>query len=309
MASSIGDEINSATRPHHTTLNQLILRHLPLALPPNTQSHQLYALGVSHFQPIYSMFEASFENDLRPGTLPPRVAHILRQLHLPSLERAKALENDIRAFLPEPYRHPRRGSVPKLEAFERHIEASLAQKPLLLVAYTWVFYMALFSGGRYIRSKLRAALGASIESATSAKGDQAAGLSFWDFPGEHDGEDLKIEYKSRISAVSSQLTEQERADIVDEGVNIMILLTDVVREVAEVVPERALQLALETPISDRDTGFLGPVSRIRPPWLLLVRSIFPFGIMELLSAALATMASSSSDPRGVNPLPVQLKAE
>lgn len=169
--------------------------------------------------------------------------------------------------------------------------------------------MALFSGGRYIRSKLRAGLSASIGSATSTIADQAAGLSFWEFPGVHDGEDLKTEYKSRIAAVSTQLTEQEKEDIIDEGVKIMVLLTDVVREVAEVVPGRALQLALDTPSGDKYTGFLGPVSRIRPPWLLLVRTLFPFGIMELLSACLATVASSSQDQRGVNPLPVQLKVE
>ncbi|KAL8761302.1 MAG: hypothetical protein Q9184_002571 [Pyrenodesmia sp. 2 TL-2023] len=284
MASSIGDEINSAT------------------------SHQLYALGISHFRPIYSIFEASFENHLCSGTVAPRVERILQQLHLPGLGRAQALENDIRTLLPESYRYPNPSSFPQLEAFERHVQASVAQKPHLLIAYTWIFYMALFSGGRYIRSKLRAGLGASIRSATSANADQAAGLSFWEFPGKHDGDDLKVEYKSRVTAVSALLTEEERADIADEGVKIMVFLTDIVTEVADVVPGRALELALDTPSGDKDTGFLGPVSRIRPPWLLLLRNIFPFAIMELLSAILATVASSSSDQQTVNPLPVQLKA-
>ncbi|KAI4196981.1 MAG: hypothetical protein LQ346_003115 [Caloplaca aetnensis] len=169
--------------------------------------------------------------------------------------------------------------------------------------------MALFSGGRYIRSKLRAGLAASMASVASASADQPACLSFWEFPGEHDGEDLKIEYKSRVTAVSALLTEQERADIVDEGVKIMVLLTDVIREVAEIVPRRALELALETTSGDKDIPYSGPVSRIRPPWLLLVRNLFPFGIMESVSAVMATMPSGSLEQRGVNPMPVQLKAE
>ncbi|KAL8903994.1 MAG: hypothetical protein Q9207_003574 [Kuettlingeria erythrocarpa] len=310
MASSIGDEINLATRSFHTTLNQLILHQLPLALPPNTPSHQLYALGISHFQPLYSIFEGTYRDHLGSAVLPQRVAEILRKLHLPSLERAQALENDIRTLLPQSYRAPHTTNDSNLEAFKRHVSATLTQKPHLVIAYTWIFYMALFSGGRYIRSKLRVGLAASMASVASAAADQLAGLSFWDFPGEHDGEDLKIEYKSRVTAVSALLTEQERADIIDEGVKIMVLLTDVVREVAEVVPRQALELALETTSGDKDIPVPGPVSRIRPPWLLLVRSLFPFGIMEAVSAFMATMPPrSSSEQRGVNLMPVQLKAE
>ncbi len=146
-------------------------------------------------------------------------------------------------------------------------------------------------------------------SVASAVADQPTGLSFWEFPGEQDGEDIKIEYKSRVTAVSALLTEQERADIVDEGVKIMVFLTDVVREVAEVVPRRALELALETTSGDRDISFSGPVSRIRPPWLLLVRSFFPFGVLESVSAVMAIMPAGSSGQRGVSSMPVQLRAE
>ncbi|KAI4124879.1 MAG: hypothetical protein LQ338_004573 [Usnochroma carphineum] len=274
MASSVGDEINLATKSDHTTLNQLILQFLPFALPPNTPSHHLYALGISQFYPIYAALETSFGNHLCSNALSPRTAAILEKLHLPELERAQALMDDLEFLLPPSRRDPDAHSVPRLEAFRRHINASLAQKPHLLFAYTWIFYMALFSGGRYIRAKLRAGLGASISSVASPTPLKPAGLTFWDFPGEHDGEDLKSEYKSRVSALSAQLTEEERADIVGEGVQIMVFLTDLVKEVAEIVPSQAIALAMEARADGMDTGFQGPVARIRPPWLLLVRSLF-----------------------------------
>ncbi|KAI4233477.1 MAG: hypothetical protein LQ352_008249, partial [Teloschistes flavicans] len=109
--------------------------------------------------------------------------------------------------------------------------------------------MALFSGGRYIRAKLRDAFTTTTttplptdddDAATpQTSRDERAGLSFWDFPGAADGEDLKLLYKSRVAALSPTLTDHDRADIVAESVEIMLRLTDVVREVAETAPAAA----------------------------------------------------------------------
>ncbi|KAL8650665.1 MAG: hypothetical protein Q9210_003694 [Variospora velana] len=309
MASSVGDDINRATKLYHTTLNQLILHFLPFALPPNTSSYHLYALGVSHFHPIYAAFETSFRTQLRSAALSPHLAEILHGLHLPDLERAKALQDDINFLLPPSPRAPIPNKVPRLEVFQRHIQVSLARKPHLVVAYTWIFYMALFSGGRYIRSKLRAGLSQSISSASSTEQNKVTGLAFWEFPGERDGEDLKLEYKRRVAALSIQLTDKERVDIVEEGIYIMVSLTGLVREVAEVVPNRAMALALGATAYHIKPDFQGPIARIRPPWLLLVRNLFPFGVMEILSNALGFIASSVPRQDMVNPLPVQLRAE
>ncbi|TPX17282.1 uncharacterized protein E0L32_012249 [Thyridium curvatum] len=49
-----------------------------------------------------------------------------------------------------------------LSVFLRHIERSVEKHPQVLLAYSWVLYMALFSGGRFIRASL-----------------ENAGLSFW----------------------------------------------------------------------------------------------------------------------------------
>lgn len=44
---------------------------------------------------------------------------------------------------------------PALASFIKHIENSVVAKPHVLVAYAWVLYMALFSGGRYLRASLQ----------------------------------------------------------------------------------------------------------------------------------------------------------
>lgn len=297
------------TRSYHTNLNQSILHFLPLSLIPHTSSHHLYVIGISYFHPIYSVFESSFRNHLHSDPCSSRTATILHKLHLPELERVQALERDINLLLPSLHRVRNTSTAPCLEASKRHIQASLSKKPHLLFAYTWIFYMALFSGGRYIRSKLRAGLASPIVPCPSAHLDVHTGLSFWEFPGELDGEDLKLAYKSRVAALSTELTEEERRDIVAEGVQIMVFLIDLVGEVAEAVPARAAELALEAAPSSDKLGCQGPVARIRPPWILLMRNLFPMYLKEIISAALGVVASRAPEQGAVTPMQVQITTE
>ncbi|KAI4225047.1 MAG: hypothetical protein L6R36_004217 [Xanthoria steineri] len=311
MAISIGDDINAATRSYHTSLNQLILQFLPFSLPPHTSNSHLYALGISHFLPIYSAFESCLRaHRRRSNTSPSRITDALRALYIHELERAEALANDINILLPPLHRDssPIEHQFARLEAFKRHIDSSLASKPHLLFAYTWIFYMALFSGGRYIRSKLRAAFTNPNTSKSQHHLDELAGLSFWNFPGDADGEDLKIEFKARVASLSNDLTEEEIAEIIAEGVHIMVSLPEIVREVADTVPERALALT-EAATSDTTTQLKDPVARIRPPWILLLRSIFPMGFIHLVSAATG-IAASKGPPHGAGtPMSMQVAAK
>lgn len=56
---------------------------------------------------------------------------------------------------PVPPEPPSPPPPPSLQSFLNHIRTSTPKKPHLLLAYTWVLYMALFSGGRYLRARLR----------------------------------------------------------------------------------------------------------------------------------------------------------
>ncbi|KAL8867505.1 MAG: hypothetical protein Q9174_005622, partial [Haloplaca sp. 1 TL-2023] len=220
------------------------------------------------------------------------------ELYVPPLERATALAQDVSHLLPPSHRAPVRTDSPILQAFLRHMETSLAQNPHLLVAYTWMFYMALFSGGRYIRPKLRAGLNQQSDiSLSQVRQDECAGLRFWNFPGDLDGEDLKLEYKARVAALSAELTDRERADIVNEGVHIMVSLLDVVKEIAETLPDRALALeAVNSNSQQRDRLKQQEprqhVAPTRPPWSsLLSKWLLPIGVSNTVYASIALLAS------------------
>ncbi len=231
-------------------MNQLILRLLPLALPPHASNPYLYARGISNFLPIYSAFENPLRS-LHSLVLPRHVIPVVHRLYIQDLERSSSLEHDLKFLSPRSdlriegnafdseYRVNDR---PRLREFVHHISAAVEAKPHVLLAYTWVFYMALFAGGRYIRGKLHSVkeerFWARRVNAIPAGGAAADmnRLSFWNFPvATHDGEDLKTEFKARVQEIEPNLSPAEKKDIIQEAVEIMRRLLEVVHEIDSVL--------------------------------------------------------------------------
>jgi len=145
---------------------------------------------------------------------------------------------------------------PATEAFLAHIKSRVASKPHTLVAYAFVLYLAIFSGGRWIRSVLAApglpfwdfkhprggnvsleAVHQKLRNYTPAQisSYEKAGLAFWFWQSDDDGVDIKNDFKARLDAIDEVLTEQQRTDIVTEAREIFVLCEAVVRELDEVV--------------------------------------------------------------------------
>lgn len=115
-----------------------------------------------------------------------------------------------------------------------HIRKVTAEKPHTLVAYSWIMYMAIFSGGRWIRQQLREAGPAFWHVPHSAKSNfddsrqDVLGFSLFYFEGGRDGEDIKADFKARLELAEALLTEQERNDITEEAQNIFNMCIDLV---------------------------------------------------------------------------------
>lgn len=100
-----------------------------------------------------------------------RTHSLLTHLHLPGLLRTGRLLADIRvlANIPDHKIDSRLAEIAcsgPLSEFLAHTRAAVEASPHVLLAYAWVLYMALFSGGRYLRAALK-----------EAGGD---GTAFWD---------------------------------------------------------------------------------------------------------------------------------
>ncbi|KAM4056340.1 heme oxygenase domain-containing protein [Hirsutella rhossiliensis] len=294
---TLADAINAATRAQHTKLNRLILARMPLALPPHAVDPTIYLSGLLHIAPIYMAFEGLWRDIVEhrvpasdesfPGRVdvqgnvaaPPvsdRIHSILASLYIPGLVRSDRMLADIASLT---------GSSPQdveerllsvsrtghLAAFVDHIRRIISRKPHVLVAYTYILFMALFAGGRYIRatfekpgllfwgslsdmgklSLLAPELGAIPRAPTEhhhqahhhrhhlhhhhnqeSTSDETPGsdsesrtlpvmpVRFLHFNTPADGEDLKCEYKQKLSESEALLTRDEKEDIVQEGICI-----------------------------------------------------------------------------------------
>lgn len=269
-------QINAATRKQHTTLNRLILERLPLALPPRTVDPQLLGRGLGAFAAIFFLFEERWkelidaveaDDKSLSGTHDAQVRSWLATLVPSGLPRTSRLKQDLE------YISARTGTnVNKLIFLQSTLLAEIKQdisaRPHILLAYGWVMYMAIFSGGRYIRQQLSSA-GVEFWTGTDPciefdkdelRGLDLPGFSFLSFDGRDDGEGIKTLFKARLQEAETLLTQQERQDVV---------------HAAQVLFERCIELVslIDFEIWWRSVGkriamaFLGVVCAI---WLLFI---------------------------------------
>lgn len=187
-----------------------------------------------------------FTSTLGAPTPPsPQLASFLQSLRPRGLIRSGRLKRDLEHLLGL---HPTDLEVllakypgDKVAQFCTHIRKSVNEKPWTLVSYAWCFYMAIFSGGRWIRGGLLRAPpgfwpGTSDEKeANEALRLQDRGLSFWHFPGSQDGEDIKAEFKLRLAAAEDLFTPDERVDIIEEAKSIFTLCAELVDELDNMI--------------------------------------------------------------------------
>jgi heme oxygenase len=153
----------------------------------------------------------------------------------------------------------------KVQEYCAHIRRVVGKKPHVLVAYAWCYYMAVFSGGRWIRGELRKGgeefwqNGAPRSSGGAEKEDALsldnAGLSFFCFPGAEDGEDIKAEFKHRLAAGEDIFTPQEREDVIQEAQDIFRYSAGLVEELDELLATSAEKVAaVESVQQTRETA-------------------------------------------------------
>ncbi|KAF4987001.1 hypothetical protein FGRMN_10590 [Fusarium graminum] len=299
----LAESIAIATRPVHAKLNKLIIARLPLALPPLATDPSAYISGLLYITPIYITFEALWRDILDSGLSANllgndadatdnvatthnlgdesllasgshrisdcnRVQSMLQELYLPGLMRSDRLKADIANLagwsnntIEEQLRIVQENG--QLGDFIQHIKNSVRSRPHVLLAYSYILFMALFAGGRFIRATLESAgdefwdrLPSPVQSTrlpceerprpTKRAGGLLEGdvpiddfhnhathtmpLRFFHFQTPEDGEDLKREFKRRLAVIEGSLTASEKHDIVQESLCIFNKMTLLVQQ-------------------------------------------------------------------------------
>lgn len=241
--SNLQTSLHAATRSKHTNLNKTITNRLPLCLPPHATTPLGYHLGMLAFGMIYQQLERGTEavrkeqstnSSLDQDRL--RYVSILERLYTEGLGRTQYLKMDTQT-MHERLLRTRQFSAEVLEEMEetvrRYSEAGTVQiyeriqdKPYLALAYAWAMYLALFNGGRWLLKQLESA-GTDFwleNSEQESLQRSIAALSFWRFEAatteDPNADQLKTTFKQNFDSASLMLTEEEAAEVVQEGIAV-----------------------------------------------------------------------------------------
>ena len=313
---SLAGEINTATRALHAQLNRLITSRVPFALPPLATDARPYTAGLVHFAHVFLTFESLWNDvvhDLVPahaaaGSSPPtspllsfllvnpyaepdlftsppstHMVAFLHGLRPTGMPRSARLKQDL---LQLSGLHPTDLDVmlaqypgDKVADFCAHIRRSVANKPHVLVAYAWCFYMAVFSGGRWIRAQLLRAGPDFWTSEPRAEGTGAEvahqGLSLWWFDGDDDGEAIKKAFNERLLEAETLFTPDQRIDVIEEAKAIFRYCAELVHELdvqlgtdlEQLKHVKAAQRQEPLPSDDLRTHMVAPKTRQTSTWL------------------------------------------
>ncbi|KJX99306.1 hypothetical protein TI39_contig364g00002 [Zymoseptoria brevis] len=226
-SSNLSDEINRATRSQHIELNRLLINRLSLALPPHSSTPLLYGKGLVPFARIFLFFEIEWEiltrqvqqSDGYGNEHAREVQRWLANLRPAGLARTARLKDDLRDL-----RTLGGGGIFDTidlgEDWMKSMRMTMRRQPHVLVAFAWVFYMATFSGGRWIRQQLANSgdefwkQNPPLENDTKTPNLELPGFTFLSFDGTQDGEDIKADFKFRLGSAESLLTSEEKDDII-----------------------------------------------------------------------------------------------
>lgn len=200
-------------------------------------------MGISRIAEIYYAFEKEWRDYLDSPTsldseTDARYRALLHDALVPEIARGECLSSDL-ANLSATWGcidvHHHDEAVRSAVA---HISAAIQAKPYVVLAYSWIMYMALFNGGRWIREQLLDAgpsfwdgKGSHTEKLSIAR----SYLSFWHFDGSDDGENVKLEFRARLLAAGNRLLEAEREDVVAEAQALFQHCLSIVMEIDTVV--------------------------------------------------------------------------
>ncbi|KAJ4420454.1 hypothetical protein N0V82_004331 [Gnomoniopsis sp. IMI 355080] len=299
---SLSHQINASIASSHTTLNRLILGRMPRAVPPHTDNPSAYITGLLHIGAVYVAFESLWQNLLGihseiapiPYSFPfnspdqqqqqdespkitARTRRVLEEAYSPTMLRAPRVKADVQAMTGWPdhvFEQQLRaaGTSGRVGKLTLHIRDVVNAKPHLLLAYAYTLYLALLSGGSYIRTELMyldrdfweatptpvmpGLVECRPENSRMRRSRQGGGqdededdelgaerrlpLDFLDFDPplganpRQQAKMLKNEFKARLAEADALLTEPERGEIVAEAASIFQHLEGMVAQLDKV---------------------------------------------------------------------------
>lgn len=209
---ALANRINLETRSLHNKIDKLVTLKFAIAM----RDYKIFRQGLQSFYHVFATVEEclykQLEDELSEWT------PILKNVWKPEMARRERGQQDLMFFYDNHKEKFMTPIMPEQIAFANHIREVTAEKPYLLLAYLHVMYLALFAGGRVMRSSLMRAVGMfPRKDGLSHSEIQAAGTNFFQFDVE-DESTFRLLYKRDYELQTrNNLTEEQKVEIIKEA--------------------------------------------------------------------------------------------
>lgn len=209
---ALANRINLETRTLHNKIDKLVTLKFAIAL----RDYKIYRQGLQSFYHVFATVEECLYEQLADKSN--EWTDILSKVWKPEMARRERGQNDLMFYYNNRKDKFMSPIMPAQIEFVDHIRLVCKEKPYILLAYLHVMYLALFAGGRVMRSSISRATGIFPQK-DGLKHDDIVklGTNFFQFDVE-DENTFRLLYKRDYElATRNALTEKQKLDIIEES--------------------------------------------------------------------------------------------
>ncbi|KAK6461973.1 heme-binding peroxidase [Scheffersomyces coipomensis] len=208
---ALANRINLETRSLHDKIDKMMSFRFALAL----RDAKLYRQGLQSFYHVFAAIETSLSKQFAKDD---EWSDMLKSVWKPEVARREKAEQDLLFYYDDRKDKFITPIMSEQVKFFNHILEVTEEKPYLLFAYLHVMYLALFAGGRIMRSSFAKATGLFPHKNGLRHEDIVKlGTNFFTFD-VTDEDLLRIIYKRDYElATRNALTEDQKLEIIEES--------------------------------------------------------------------------------------------
>lgn len=208
---ALANRINLETRSLHNKVDKQMTLKFAIAF----RDAKIYRQGLQSFYHVFKAIELSLAREMKKDS---EFTDILKKIWKPVIARSDKAEADLLFYYDDRKEKFITPIMTEQIKFYNHIISVTEEKPYLLLAYLHVMYLALFAGGRVMRSSLARTTGFFPKKSGYKHSDVVSmGTNLFTFDVED--EDLfRILYKRDYELYTrNYLTEAQKLDIIEES--------------------------------------------------------------------------------------------
>lgn len=240
---ALANRINFHTRDAHNKINAYMSVRLAFALKHGF----IYRQGILTYYHIFDAIEQELDRLMQDAHTEQelQIQDVLRQFWVEEFRRSNRIFRDLEVLYSPEYKNTAdlRDFIstqvlpPKLQNFVNYIHESVQKDPCSILAYCHVMYLALFAGGKVMRSNIYRHTGLFPKfEFLSPKELVLRGTNFFTFSDEGTDAENKLRWKYKEGyelATRSELSETQKEKIIEVSSEIFNWNMEVIGEVGE----------------------------------------------------------------------------